>query len=91
MESFNKELCDERHRRTNEVLERHEDKIEDLEKCTRKLEPMVENQKIICSESRRRLKRIERRPAEILIKTVSYAASVIAGAIASFLIQYLNL
>lgn len=88
MESYNKELCEERHHRTNEALERHEMKIENLEKCTRKLEPMVENRELICSESRKRLKKIERRPAEIFIKTVTYAASIIAGALASLLIQY---
>lgn len=91
MEGYNKELCDERHKRNDEELRRYEERIEDLEKCARKLEPMVENQEMICSESRKRLKKIERRPTEILIKTVSYAASVIAGAIASFLIQYFNL
>ena len=31
MEGFNKELCEERHHRTNEALERHEVKIENLE------------------------------------------------------------
>ena len=91
MESFNKELCEERHHRTQEALDKHESKIEDLERCTRKLEPMIENQELICLESRKRLKKIERRPIEILIKTAGYAASVIAGAIASFLIRYFGI
>lgn len=91
MESFNKELCEERHHRTQEVLDKHESKIEDLERCTRKLEPMVENQELICMESRKRLKKIERRPTEMLIKISGYAASVIAGAVASFLIRYFGI
>lgn len=88
MEAFNKELCEERHHRTQEALDKHESKIEDLERCTRKLEPMIENQELICMESRKRLKKIERRPTEMLIKASGYAASVIAGAIATFLIRY---
>ena len=88
MESFNKELCEERHHRTQEVLDKHESKIEDLERCTRKLEPMVENQELICLESRKQLKRIERRPTEMLLKVSGYVASVIAGAIASVLIRF---
>ena len=88
MEVFNKELCEERHHRTQEALDKHESKIEDLERCTRKLEPMIENQELICIESRKRLKKIERRPTEMLIKFSGYAASVIAGAIASVLIRF---
>lgn len=91
MDIFNKELCEERHHRTQETLDKHESKIDDLERCTRKLEPMVENQELICLESRKRLKKIERRPAEIFIKTVSYAASIIAGALASLLIQFFGI
>ena len=91
MEVFNKELCEERHHRTQEALDKHESKIEDLERCTRKLEPMIENQELICIESRKRLKKIERRPTEMLIKVSGYAASVIAGAIATFLIKYFEI
>ena len=88
MDIFNKELCEERHHRTQETLDKHESKIDDLERCTRKLEPMVENQELICLESRKRLKKIEHRPMDMLIKASGYAASVLAGAIASVLIRF---
>ena len=91
MENYNKELCEERHARTQEALEKHEAKIENLERCTSKLEPIIELQHEQCEKSLKAISRMEKRPSLILGKAVTHAISVLAGAIAVWILQLLGI
>lgn len=91
MENYNKELCEERHARTQETLDKHETKIENLEKCTSKLEPLVEHQQEQCEQSIEAITSIQKKPSEIILKAVTHAASILAGALAVWILQLLGI
>ena len=91
MENYNKELCEERHARTQETLDKHETKIENLEKCTSKLEPLVEHQVEQCEQSMNAINKIEKRPTDIILKAVTHAASILAGALGVWILQLLGI
>lgn len=91
MENYNKELCEERHARTQETLDRHEAKLENLERCACKLEPIIELQHEQCEQSLKAIDKIEKRPADVLGKAITHAISVLAGALAVWILQLLGI
>lgn len=91
MENYNKELCEERHARTQEALDRHEAKLENLERCACKLEPIIEHQIEQCEQSMKAIDKMEKRPAAIIGKAVTHAISVLAGALAVWILQLLGI
>ena len=91
MENYNKELCEERHARTQETLDKHETKIENLEKCTSKLEPLVEHHEEQCEHSMNAINKMEKRPADIIMNAVTHAASILAGALGVWILQLLGI
>ncbi len=91
MENYNKELCEERHARTQETLDKHEIKIENLEKCTSKLEPEVKLQHDQCEQSLNAISKMEKRPSAILGRAVTHVISAMAGALAAWILQLLGI
>ncbi len=91
MENYNKELCDERHARTQETLDKHEHKIEKLEKCTSRLEPEVKLQHEQCERSMKAINKMQKKPADIIGKAITHAISVLAGALAIWILQLLGI
>ena len=91
MENYNRELCEERHARTEAALEKHEAKLEDLEKCTSQLKPKIELQSKQCEESRREIDKMQKSPAIVIGKAISHIISVMAGALAIWILQLLGI
>ena len=91
MENYNRELCEERHSRTEAALEKHEAKLESLEKCTNQLEPKVALQSKQCEETLRAINKMQKRPAIVIGKAITHIISVLAGALAIWILQLLGI
>lgn len=91
MENYNKELCEERHARTQEALDRHEAKIENLERCTCKIEPQLQLQHEQCEKSLKAISKMEKRPANLVGKAITHLISVLAGALAVWILRLLGI
>ncbi len=87
METYNKELCGERHERIDSTLEKHGEQIDSLEKCTIKLTQMIENHDMMCKDNYKRITKIENKPSDIVGKIMGYALGALFGALASYLGQ----
>ncbi len=91
MESYNKELCEERHMRIEERLCKHGEQIDSLEKCVIKLTEMVERFDRESLENTKRLDNVESRPLTTFGKVCGYTGSAFLGALSTWLIQYFEL
>lgn len=84
---FNKELCSERHERIEHELEKREEKIDSLEKCTIKLTQMIDKHEMMCEEHKNRIQKLEGRPIGVTLKILGYAVSAFLGAVATYLLN----
>ncbi len=90
MDSYNGELCEERHERIDDLLARHEEKIDCLEKCTIKLTQMIEMHDLICTENKEKIEKINSRPIDWISKIVTLVLSAVCGAISAGLLERFN-
>lgn len=91
MENYNKELCEERHCRIEDRLDKYSEQIDSLEKCVIKLTQMMERYDNESKDNGERLHAIETKPLATIGKIVGYAATAILGALSTWIMGYFEI
>lgn len=87
---FNKELCEERHEKIDESLDRFGDDIGNLEKCTIKLTELIDRFDKSLSDQDMRISILEKRPAETVRRCIAYILTALAGAASAGILSYVE-
>lgn len=91
MENYNKELCEERHCRIEDRLDKYSEQIDSLEKCVIKLTQMIERYDNESKDNVKRIHAIETKPLAMIGKIAGYAATAILGALSTWVAGYLEI
>lgn len=86
-DKYNRELCNERHDRLDDLLDRTTEQIDHLEKCTIILTELVERFDKTLTAQGERIETMEKEPFRNLKRAVGYLVGAIAGVLAGMLMN----